>query len=332
MQSKYLSIIVPVFNAEATFEKCLHAISNIKGFSEECELIVADDDSTDSSLDIARKYTDKIVCSPENKGAAFTRNLGARSAQGEFLLFVDSDVMLLSSDILSYLKEDFARNDICGITGVYGEETIFINFFSAYKHLDMCFHEKTYPQFPSGVPSAILVISRNTFLESGGFNENFCGTMAEDIEFSIRLSIRTGKPWMKDERIKGAHFKKYAFLSLLRIDYLRVKGLARIIQRKDYKDSYFKSCPSSAFYPLMSALLTGVLFFSSIFYFNFLWFALASLLLFFLIKLKFFRYLKAQKGFFFALLAVFFSFFEMIFAGITAFYWRIICSIYKFKI
>src|SRR3989344_2069802 len=128
MKSKYLSIIVPVFNAEATLEKCLEAIRNIKGFSKECELIVADDGSDDSSWDIAKKYTDKIVRSPKNEGAAFTRNLGARSAKGEFLLFVDSDVILSTLDILSYLKEDFPRNDICGIAGISAEETIFTNF------------------------------------------------------------------------------------------------------------------------------------------------------------------------------------------------------------
>lgn len=324
----HLSIIVPVFNAGMTLEKCLKAICNIKDFEEKCELIVADDNSTDFSLEIAKKYTNKIIRSQKNKGVAFTRNLGAKLASGEFLLFVDSDVVLSSIDILQHLKEDFARGDICGIAGVYEEETPFANFFSAYKHLDMCFHYQMSPRFSPGASSAILAISRKTFLKFGGFNESFPGAATEDIEFSIRIALNTGRLWMFNSKIGGFHFKKYTFLSLLKTDYLRIKGLVRIIQKKDYKINYLKSCPSSAFRPLISALSAIVLFFASIFYFNFLWLAFGALLLFFIFKLNFFRYLKEKKGYFFALMAVFFSFCELLLAGALAFYWQLI---YKFK-
>ncbi len=327
MKEKYLSIIVPVFNAEVTLKKCLQAILNIKGFTE-CELIVADDGSTDSSLEIAKKYADKIVRSPKNKGPAFTRNLGAKSASGEFLLFVDSDVVLSSPDILSYLKKGFSRSDICGIVGIYEEETPFNNFFSVYKHLDMCFHEKTYPRFSPGVPSAILAAPRKEFLDHGGFNENFPGVMAEDIEFSVRISTETGKLWLKDERIKGIHFKKYGLFSLLKTDYFRIKGLARVMQKEEYRANYLRSCPSSAFWPLVFAALTAVLLFLSIFYFKFLWLAFGAFLLFFAVKLNFFRYSNKIRNISFALKAVIFSFFEMILAAVFALCWQII---YKFK-
>jgi len=328
---KYLSIIVPVFNAEATLGKCLQAISKIKGFNE-CELIIADDGSTDSSLEIAKKYTGKIVSSPKNKGAAFVRNLGAKSASGEFLLFVDSDVVFSPVDILSYLKEDFARNDICGIYGVYEEKVPFNNFSSVYKHLYTCFGlglgQRMSPRFFSTASSATLAVSRKTFLESGGFNESFPGVMAEDIEFSLRLVIKTNKLWYLDDRIKGQHIKKYTPLSLLKSDYSRVKGIAKATQKKDFKLAYLKSCSSSSLYPFIAAFLTAVLFFSSIFYFNFLWFALATFLLFFLVELHFFRYLRKKKGILFALLAISFSFCEMVLAGASALYWQLI---YKLK-
>ncbi len=324
---KYLSVIVPVFNAEATLEKCLLAIRGLDGFAE-CELIVANDGSTDSSMDIAKKYADKVVSSPENKGAAFIRNLGAKSASGEFLLFIDSDVVLSSPDILSYFKEDLLQSNICGVVGIYDEKVEFFDFSSAYKHLSICFGQRMSPSLSSIASSATLAISRNTFFEHAGFNEDFPGVMAEDIEFSLRFALKTGRLWRVDERIKGYHFKKYNLFSLLKTNYLRIKGIAKATQKKDYKINYLKSCPSSAFVPLMFAFFTAVLFFSVIFYFDFLWPALAALLLFFLFQLKLFRYFKEKRGFSFALAAIFFSLCEMLMTATFASYWQII---YKFK-
>jgi len=153
---------------------------------------------------------------------------------------VDSDVVLSSGDILSYLKEDFARNDICGIDGTYEEKIPFVNFSSVYKHLYVCFTLNTLPRFSSVASSATLIIPRKLFLESGGFNESFPGVMCEDVEFSIRMASKTSKLWLLDKRIKGYHFKKYNLSSLLKTDYLRVKGIAKATQKKDYKIRHFR--------------------------------------------------------------------------------------------
>ena len=196
---KRFSIIIPVFNAQSTLDKCLKSIINLRGF-ENCELIVVNDASTDISVEIAKKYGAKVVSNSVNKGAAATRNAGTRVAQGKILLFIDSDVVLSSRNILKYINEDFESLDICGVFGVYDEKIAFDNFFSAYKHLYMCYGNLTSVRFGQTADSAILAVLRKNYLEIGGFNENYSGAMAEDVEFSIRFSLKEKNPFLKDSR------------------------------------------------------------------------------------------------------------------------------------
>lgn len=138
------SIIVPTFNNQETLEECLQAITKIKGF-DNCELIVVDDASTDFSVDIAKRYKAKIVSNQDNKGAAFTRNMGAQVAKGKILLFVDSDVVLLSNDVLSFIENGLKLSNVCGVFGIYDRKIAFNNIFSAYKHLYNCFTQEAAP-------------------------------------------------------------------------------------------------------------------------------------------------------------------------------------------
>ncbi len=88
-----VSIIVPVYNAEKYLEKCLESLCNQS--LVEKEIICVNDCSTDSSLDILRRYESKgkitLIDMPQNGGVSLARNTGMASAQGEYVGFVDSD-------------------------------------------------------------------------------------------------------------------------------------------------------------------------------------------------------------------------------------------------
>ncbi len=88
-----VSIIVPIYNAEKTIQKCINSILNQK-FGD-FELILLDDGSTDASGGICEDYAKKDsrvrVLHKENTGVSDTRNQGIDLARGEFLQFVDSD-------------------------------------------------------------------------------------------------------------------------------------------------------------------------------------------------------------------------------------------------
>ena len=100
------SIIVPVYNVEKYLVECLDSVINqtYKNF----ELIIINDGSTDDSLVIANTYTkdDRVkVYSQRNKGLAQTRNVGLSLANGDYILFLDSDDYW-DIDLLSKVNEN----------------------------------------------------------------------------------------------------------------------------------------------------------------------------------------------------------------------------------
>ena len=87
------SFVVPIYNVEAYLERCIESI--ISQTYGDFEVILVDDGSPDSSLEICRKYEkmdDRIsVYSKENGGLSDARNYGLARASGEYVIFVDSD-------------------------------------------------------------------------------------------------------------------------------------------------------------------------------------------------------------------------------------------------
>lgn len=89
-----LSVIIPVYNTEKYLEQCLESI--LTQDFHDIEIICVDDGSTDNSLQILQKYSEKIVVLKQaNKGSGVARNLALSQAKGEYILFVDSDDKLM---------------------------------------------------------------------------------------------------------------------------------------------------------------------------------------------------------------------------------------------
>lgn len=91
--SNMISIIVPVYNSELYLKKCLDSI--ISQTYENIEIICIDDNSSDDSLKILQEYEKKDhrikVMQKANEGVSLARNAGLDVAQGDYILFVDSD-------------------------------------------------------------------------------------------------------------------------------------------------------------------------------------------------------------------------------------------------
>ena len=87
------SVIIPVYNAERTLRRCLDSLVG-QQFSD-YELLLINDGSTDGSDAICREYANTYSCvryfAKENGGVSSARNLGLEQAEGEYILFVDSD-------------------------------------------------------------------------------------------------------------------------------------------------------------------------------------------------------------------------------------------------
>lgn len=90
-----LSIIIPVYNVEKYVEKCVKSCLSQDISSDEYEIIIINDGSTDSSQQIVEKLADQTslikIFSQPNGGLSKARNVGMSKAKGRYLMFVDSD-------------------------------------------------------------------------------------------------------------------------------------------------------------------------------------------------------------------------------------------------
>ena len=105
------SIVIPVFNCEAyiceAIESCIPALNTGK-----VELIIINDGSTDSSLELAKCFShiDNIsVLTQANKGVGSARNTGINASRGTFIKFLDADD-ILKPDIMNIHAEILAKN------------------------------------------------------------------------------------------------------------------------------------------------------------------------------------------------------------------------------
>ena len=118
---------------EKYLEECIE--SAIKQSLNDIDIICINDGSTDSSLEILKKYEKKysniIVISQENKGLSASRNVGIRKAKGKYIYFLDSDdfidtnsmelcykecekynLDMVTFDAICFLDKDYVGNDI----------------------------------------------------------------------------------------------------------------------------------------------------------------------------------------------------------------------------
>ena len=99
-----VSVIIPIYNVEKYLEDCLNSVINQT--LKDIEIICIDDCSTDNSVSILEEFAKKdnriiIIKNEENRGAGYTRNIGIKNSNGEYIGFVDSD---------DYISKDYFEN------------------------------------------------------------------------------------------------------------------------------------------------------------------------------------------------------------------------------
>ena len=106
-----ISVIVPVYNVETYLEECLDSIQN-QTYTD-FEVILVNDGSTDGSQAICERYCKENrrfhLLNQENQGLSAARNTGVAASRGEFIVFVDSDDMILANyleTLMHYMRED----------------------------------------------------------------------------------------------------------------------------------------------------------------------------------------------------------------------------------
>ncbi|MCF7907345.1 MAG: glycosyltransferase [Candidatus Omnitrophica bacterium] len=200
--NKGISVIVPCYNDQATLKLCLDAI--VANQYPDCEIIVVDDNSKDSSLAIARSYDAQVISSGENLGAGWARTHGASFASKDILLFIDADI-IIPGDFLRRISQKFSGGTSDVIMGVMDKEPCNRGFMASLLALEANFYHSCKDTAIDEVHTFSFAIRRSVFSASGGFSSTFRGAGGEEYEFGYKLTNK-GCVLKVDPKLKVGHY------------------------------------------------------------------------------------------------------------------------------
>lgn len=196
MNTKDISIIVPIYNIEKYIERCIESILSQE--YKNYELILVNDGSTDNSLNIINKYSknDNVkILNKKNGGLSSARNYGIKYATGEYLMFIDGDDFLLNNQCLTNLgkkiKEE--KSDVIQYKMVeyYGKKNKYIyktNLISSKTNNKMIVLNNLNCIGQISISACDKIVKRKVIIDNDLFFEN--GLLSEDVLWSLKVYMK----------------------------------------------------------------------------------------------------------------------------------------------
>lgn len=208
------SFIIPVYNCENYLTSCVESILSIQLNEADYEILLIDDGSTDGTPKLcdklAEKYSRIRVFHQDNAGVSSARNKGIKEANGEYLLFVDSDDTV-NSDKLSVILND-SRCMETDMT-VFGMSFDYYYHGKCYRH-DEFFYEYDgiltsdewgndyFLMFRQNSLSAVWnKVFRKDIIIKNALELNAAMFLYEDLDFVLRYMAYCGAIWNVPEAV-----------------------------------------------------------------------------------------------------------------------------------
>jgi glycosyltransferase involved in cell wall biosynthesis len=205
----FFSIVIPTYNRLPILQKCIRALE-LQTFDAQIvtdyEIVVVDDGSTDGTIEWLNTSTTELphvkVYEQAHQGAAAARNLGVERAQGDTIIFIDSDLVVTSTFLQSHADELLQGQKTLGHDKLftYGAVINTANFedptSESYKIMDF-----SNAYFATGN----VAIARHWLIEAGLFDLGFSLYGWEDLELGVRLK-NLGIKMIKCPAAAGYHW------------------------------------------------------------------------------------------------------------------------------
>jgi glycosyltransferase involved in cell wall biosynthesis len=246
-EAPLVSIIVPTKNSERFLDRCLSSLVNQT--YRNIEIIVVDNYSTDRTIEIAKKYTNKIFQFGPERSAQV--NFGSRKASGDYLYKVDSDFVLSRSVVEECVE--IARTGFDAVI-VHNTPDTTISLIAEIRkfEVDMYKYNLTY--------SSARFVKKDIFVRIGGFNERI--TAGEDYDFQNRLNklqVKTG--FIESEAIHlgeptslGSHLRKIYSYGKDFINFRKYNKVESKNQLSPLRGVYFRNWRKFVSHPLTAIM------------------------------------------------------------------------------
>ena len=220
-----VSVIVPTKNEETNITRCLRSVKQ-QLYKGDIEIIVVDNYSTDNTAKLAARFTPKILL--VGKERSRQRNIGAKSARGTWLLFVDADMELSRNVISECIK--ISKNKVTNPVIAISEQSVGKNFWGKAFALEKnCYKNATWLH-------AARFFPRRAFLELGGYDEHlFAG---EDWDITQRFRLQGFPLFIAKHSYLLHHERNENLLNLLKKERYYIQNIDRYAKKHPYPFSY----------------------------------------------------------------------------------------------
>jgi len=191
-KSPLVSIIVVNYNGKNQLEKCLESLVKIN--YDPFEIILVDNNSTDTSIEYVKNHYPSIIIIKldKNYGFAEPNNIGAKNAKGDYLLFLNNDTLVdpnFLSELVKIAKKDSSISIFQSLllkpNGEVDSSGDFIDILGrAYSSKDNTNNVRKI----LSARGASMMIKKDAFWELGGFDKNYFASF-EDVDLGWRAWI-----------------------------------------------------------------------------------------------------------------------------------------------
>ena len=211
-----VSVVVPVYNAEDTIEECVSSLLKLDYPEDRIELVFVNNASTDQTLEILRRYSQKIKLLYEGKkGAAAARNKGVLNSSAEIIAFTDSDCQVDKN----WLKNIVSPLQDVGI-GAVGGRILSKRPYNKIEKFgeEIHDHDKAINEFkPPYVITMNWASRRSVLMDLGLFDEAFI--RGQDVDLSRKI-IKAGYTFFYQPEAVIYHSNERTFSGLFSEGYL----------------------------------------------------------------------------------------------------------------
>ncbi|MGM0933365.1 MAG: glycosyltransferase family 2 protein [Bacteroidota bacterium] len=192
-----VSIITPTYNRAFLLPRMIKSV--LEQSFQNWELIIMDDGSTDNTQTVVEGFKDSRIkyYFTENSGAADKRNRGSEIAEGDYIIFLDSDDEVKPNWLAEFSKKikDGAQVVCCGIEK-YNENGELIKAKLPYKYSSLYKYIEGY--FLSGT----FLLNKNYFIKIGGYDTNLAS--GHHTDFLLRLI-----PYLQKDKVNISNIMDY---------------------------------------------------------------------------------------------------------------------------
>lgn len=258
-----VSLVVLNRNGEAVLEALLQSLTEVR-FHDRIEVVLIDHGSEDLSRALIERYAERLPIRPilldANRTFSHSCNLGAEFARGEFIAFVNNDVVF-THDCLAPMRETLDASPGVGLVGAKLLEPRYRGpkrWTLAPHHVGVAFEPLSVgpagprlyhpvevasrpdaiergPVAQPAVTGALMMVRRSEFLAAGGFDEGYRYGY-EDIDLAMRLREQTGKTAVCRLDATAVHNRsatREQKIALSRTDRRRVEDEAVALANRD---------------------------------------------------------------------------------------------------